>query len=365
MKRVLFVDDERIILKKLKNIFITGNVNYDFINDGSRVMDFMASNKVDLVCLDMHMGPVKGIDLLRKLQETYPNTMRIAMVDFANGRISKDLHEENLVHHTILKPWSDEEIKEDVEKILQTQTSLYEKSMLTFIEKIDALPTLPDIYNTISMQIVNHDSIATISKTIEEDLSLTAFVLKIANSAMYGRSTGNVAQAVMKIGLSNLKDIVLSYSVFNFLGKGKDDLEKIWTKAISVNNLLKMFYEKCLDQEMPDTYGSVGLLHDIGELFLLTYKEKYGCKINLDYPTHENLGGYMLNQWGLPLPYVEGAMFHHRPNDKRIIHKNLILALFVVHDLIEGYDDQKMVELVYNKLGLDKEDVVSSLKEYL
>jgi len=235
---------------------------------------------------------------------------------------------------------------------------------MNFISKVDALPTLPDIYKDISTQIKKNASIAEIAKCVEKDLSLSSYVLKLANSALYGRKSGSVSQSIMKIGLSNLREIVLSYSVFNFLDKDKKALEDIWTKAIVCNNMLTLFYTSCLKEEIPANYASVGLLHDIGKLFLYTYKDKF--KLNdVDCPSHENLGGYLLSHWDLPLPYVEGAMFHHRPLDRRVIHKKLVAVLYIVHYYLEKTNDEEMLETVYKTLGVEREQAEEALEKYI
>lgn len=365
MKTVVFVDDERTILNSLKKIFIDNKTKYIFLSNGHEALEYLENHQVDLICIDVHMDEIDGVILLRMLQNKYKDTMRVAMIDFSNKRLIKQLIEENLVHHTIFKPWNEKEFVAEISKMLDTQETLYSKSLLAFIGKVEALPTLPKIYDDLSAQVRLHASIAEISKGIQNDISLTAFVLKVANSAYYGRRTGNVTQAIMKIGLSNLKDIVLSYSVFNFLGKDQRALEDVWTKAILSNKMVSVFYECCLKEEIPMSYGSVGLLHDIGQLFLLTYKEKYGINDEIEFPTHENLGGYLLNYWDLPLAYVEGAMFHHRPLDERIIHKKLIYSLYVVHYFIDCVEDEETLEKVYDILGLDSEMVKDCLNEHV
>lgn len=363
MKTLVFVDDKRLNLKALKKSFEGPDMQSLFFNQDDQALDYLATSPVDLLCVDMHMEGLDIIKFLEAVQEGYPLVMRVAMVDINNKALIKQLTDEGLAHHLVYKPWDKDEVYQDLTKILASKKALYSKVMMNFIQSVDGLPTLPHIYDVISNQVKRHASISEISKTIAMDLSLTAFVLKVANSAFYGRKTGSVTQGIMKIGLSNLKEIVLTYSVFNSLGKDKKALEKIWSDAILTNKMVVEFYDCCLKEEMPSTYASVGLLHDIGCLFLMTYKDRLGL-VEVTCPSHENLGGYLLSQWDLPLPYVEGAMFHHRPLDSRVIHRKLVYVLYLVHYFQEAVSDEQTRDIILDILKLDYEVVKECLERF-
>lgn len=357
MKTVVFIEDERTLLKDLKKAFASSSLNCIFFNDGLKAWHYVKTHHVDLLCTDIHMPGCSGMDLLESLQKDFPNVMAVAMIEYTSKNLIKELLTHNLALHIIFKPWNKKEVKSDVIKILNTKEALHSNALMSFIGDIEKFPTLPDVYFELSEMVQNHASIEEVSRRIEKDIALTAFVLKVANSPLYGRKTSNVGQAIMKIGLISLKDIVLSYSVFTLLEKDKMQLERLWEKAILTNDLLSRFYQDCLEQSLPMAYASVGLLHDIGQLFLLTYIEKTKDNVNIDFPTHDNLGGYLLYHWGLPLAYVEGAMFHLRPFDDRIVHKKLIFSLYLVHYFLNDFGEKEEAEKIIEALGL-KNDIV-------
>lgn len=55
--------------------------------------------------------------------------------------------------------------------------------------------------------------------------------------------------------------------------------------------------------------------------------------------THTELGAVLLNWWDIPYPVVEAALFHHKPYDERIIHKELVctvnIACYCAWDILE------------------------------
>lgn len=358
MKTILFLDDKRTILRRLKNIFKDDDFHCIYENQWSSALDLIKEKSVDLVVIDIHRYEDESIGLLESLSKIYPHVLRIGMINFDDQLLHKSLLEENLVQHIFFKPWQDEELHEDIKKIIKTRSSIYQKPILEFVNHLDALPTLPRVYHALKKMIKEHASISQVSDLIQEDISLTAFVLKLANSAYYGRKTGNVDQALMKIGLCTLKDIVLAYSFFNYVTSNQKQLNHIRQRAIITNRMMTEIYEKCLKENVPNYYASAGLLHDIGQLLLLAYYEKNPQlnKESSEY-SHQSIGGYLLNLWGLPFAYVEAAMFHHRPFDSRIINKTLVRVIAIVHFHLEGLKDSRMLEDLYEALKLDSETV--------
>lgn len=365
MKTVVFIEDERTLLKALKKVFATSTFKCVFFNDGLKAWHYIKTHEIDLLCTDIHMPDCSGMDLLKSLQKDYPHVMAVAMIEYTSKKLIKALLTHSLALHIIFKPWDIREVKSEIVKILKSNEALHSNALMNFIGEIKKFPTLPDVYFQLTKMIQNHASIEEVSKGIEKDLALAAFVLKVANSPLYGRKTGSVQQAIMKIGLVSLKDIVLSYSVFTLLEKEKIQIETIWEKAIQTNELLTIFYKNCLEEPLPKAYGSVGLLHNIGQLFLLTYKEKVDAEVSVDFPTHDNLGGYLLYHWGLPLAYVEGAMFHLRPFDDRIVHKKLIFSLYLVHYFLDDFGKKEVADQIIEALGLRSDNVQHCFKEAL
>lgn len=47
--------------------------------------------------------------------------------------------------------------------------------------------------------------------------------------------------------------------------------------------------------------------------------------------THQELGGYLLNWWELPLPIVEAALYHHNPLEEGIINRELLSIIHIAN----------------------------------
>ncbi len=346
MKVILFVDDENLILRGLKKIFDDNSHHYVYKNSAIEALEYMKEKSVDLLCTDIVMPEIDGFKLLRRVKELYPETIRVALTSMNNNQVIKQLVNENLAQLYQFKPWHDIELKRNVFKILNMKSAMYSKETLQLLQSLNSLPTLPKIYNELSEMMIKDEPIDEISNIIEEDPSITSVILRVANSAFYGRKTGSIHQAIMNIGLNNLKLIVLANSVFQELTEDMGMLMDIWVHATNTNKLVTAIYSECLKKPIPSLFASVGLLHDIGKVILYHNYDDYReilsqsietkqSLIELEHDklgvSHQDLGAYLLNLWDLPFAYVEVAMFHHRPMDHRIINRELVAVAHLAH----------------------------------
>ncbi len=87
------------------------------------------------------------------------------------------------------------------------------------LNKIENLPTLPAIYTRIEKAIRAPDSNSnTIASIINDDPAIMTRIMKIVNSAFYsvpGVSISSLEQAITRLGMQAVNNIVLSTSVFS------------------------------------------------------------------------------------------------------------------------------------------------------
>lgn len=380
MKTILFVDDENLILSALKKVFDDDQYKYVYLNDGHDALDYMAQNHVDLLCSDIMMPNMGGADLLRRVKEKYPKIIRMALTSLGHTQHVKKLTLENLAQLFMFKPWDDTELKMNIYKVLNMQSALYSAEMMNMLQGLESLPTLPDIYDRLSLMMKEDYPIDDIAGLIEKDQSITSVILRVANSAFYGRKTGNINQAIMNIGLNNLKSIVLANTVFQDLAEDTGMLLEMWRHAANSNKLVTAIYSELLGKPLPSLFGCVGLLHDIGKVVLYHNYDEYRSllKVSSDEVrsllelehdefgvTHQDLGAYLLNLWDLPFAYVEVALYHHRPMDHRIINKELVGVSHLAHYYsckeIENDKSNVLDEKVFPLLKIEKEDLESMI----
>lgn len=209
-------------------------------------------------------------------------------------------------------------------------------------------PSLPDIYYQISFEVDNpNSSINKISEIITRDQALTSRLLRIANSAFYGFSSrvDTISEALQRIGLRELRDLVLCSTVIDQFETIPQDIMKIedfWKHSIYCA-ICSAALASERHEASPERFFVGGLLHDIGRLILLRSipeetaevfklsvendKRVYTNEAELIGPCHDEVGAALLNLWKLPPNTIEMVRYHHSPT----LSSNSISEASIIH----------------------------------
>lgn len=189
--------------------------------------------------------------------------------------------------------------------------------------------TLVRVLEAVSSEDTSPDQIANI---ILKDPSLTAKVLKMANSSYYCRTAGikTVHQGIRVMGANAIKCIALSVSVFTPPKKGaalsEETLRHFYFHCIGVGLLARRIAQE-LGQKNPEEAFVAGLLHDIGKLYIMNgYPELYArvaqseetgedileAERRIFDVDHAELGSVIANRWHLPEDLQRVIRSHHQ-----------------------------------------------------
>ncbi|MGH1344421.1 MAG: HDOD domain-containing protein [Nannocystales bacterium] len=161
---------------------------------------------------------------------------------------------------------------------------------------------------------------------LERDPSLASRVLRLAASpAMARRPPTDLAQAVMTVGLHELRDIafaVASGRVFRAPGLNKEVKEEHLHSFQVGLATAEVFRRMGIGSKQGFL---VGMLHDIGALLLYSALSQYGRKspefldkkfiARARHALHAALGDAVIRSWGLNETVRAGAKYHHHPAD--------------------------------------------------
>lgn len=349
MKAILFVDDEEHILKALRRLFIQTDYDTFFALSGKEALEILEKEKVDLIITDMRMPEMDGYQLLKQVRKKYPDIMRVILSGYADEKEIINALQDGSTRMYLMKPWDNEKLLILIKQLLALGEMFENKKITEIMNGLDGLPTLPDIYNKVCSLIEQDTDIERIAEVIENDQIITAKVLQIANSVFYGKQTGSVKQAITFLGLANVKNIVLSISIIE-----NSDIQHsifptkktLWQHVSITNKIVHGIYEELLQKKLPSISTTAGLLHDIGKIILMqNFPQQYQkvtekvkgeaqtgiCEIEDEIisVSHQEIGGFLLNWWGMPQSIVEAAAFHHTPFDKRVIDRELVCAVHI------------------------------------
>jgi len=120
VKTVMVVDDSRIMRNIVKNSFAVLKMPVHFLEaeDGTRALQVLLSNKVDLILLDWNMPRLSGIDFLKKVRATEQyKTVPIVMVTSEASRLNVVEAVKAGATAYITKPFNDQKFMEKLAQI--------------------------------------------------------------------------------------------------------------------------------------------------------------------------------------------------------------------------------------------------------
>jgi len=342
MVRILFVDDEPQILRALERSFMDDDFEVHVAEGGEEALLVLANHSMDIVVSDMRMPGMDGHQLLRRVKKEYPGTLRLVLSGYA---------EQNEVFHLLLegsaklylpKPWEDDALKATIHRLTNTRMSLQNKEATSVLRDLEWLPTSDDIYSKLIRLISEEADASTIADLIEEDPAMAVKILQMVNSAFFNIKTGSVRQAILYLGTTVVRDVVLAARFFDMPSiQARQGAKILWQHSVLVNKLVGQMYINLLHRKIDDNFASAGLLCDIGMLILMgksfTYTKKIIALLSGENQLsvgeieieefrigHPEIGGYLLEWWELPFPIVEAALYHHDPSNTNVIHKEIV-----------------------------------------
>lgn len=206
-----------------------------------------------------------------------------------------------------------------------------ENALLTIlVEKINndtlVLPTLPAIALKVRKAADDPDiNLNAMADVIGLDPSLSARIIKIANSAYLGRSVKveSLNQAVTRIGLTQIKNIATALAMEQlFVSKNevvKGYINKVWDRTVDVVAnalaLFRIYQDETKDRKLNvDTLTLCALVHNIGILPILTeaerHEEVFANPAFLNVAVQKlsgRLGGTITTEWGFGKDFVQVA----------------------------------------------------------
>lgn len=128
--RLLFVDDERPILRSLERIMRQQPYTCEFVDSGAEALEKLQDDNFDVVISDMKMPQMDGATLLKIVAEKYPETMRIVLSGFSEEDMVMSAINEGRIWGFIHKPWDETMLLTTINHALTAQQLIAERALL-------------------------------------------------------------------------------------------------------------------------------------------------------------------------------------------------------------------------------------------
>ncbi len=126
-KKLVIIDDHKIIRDGLKAIF-RKNQHYEVVGDfdnEDELFDFLRSNTVDIILMDIHLNSTDGIELTRRSKAEFP-AVKIIMHTMSDNQFNIDEAHRIGAEGYVLKSSGQKELEEALE-IVSAGGSYYVK----------------------------------------------------------------------------------------------------------------------------------------------------------------------------------------------------------------------------------------------
>jgi two-component system, chemotaxis family, chemotaxis protein CheY len=325
---VLIADDsytDRVLLKRFLQI-VHFNVVAE-VPSGEGVIDYLRFSKPipDIIFLDFQMEPKNAIDVIKEIKPQYPN-IKIVVV---TGNTDKEVISELIkmkINSYILKPINKSTLDEKLIQLLGRtdlvlQSKIAPKKNPISVEAL-SIPPLPSV----AQKILLFEGDASggsheLEQIILPDKSIAADLLRMSNSAFYGRSkkVQTIKEAITLLGLKTIKNIVMLQTkkhisrnlTYSTLFK-KHLLESPILTALIALDLTAPFNLKSLREELflsgmmrkigmtvlalnsPESYTEILTLSE-SKAVDLAFLEKEEYNLN-----HLEVGLFIFQKWDMP-----------------------------------------------------------------
>jgi putative nucleotidyltransferase with HDIG domain len=222
-------------------------------------------------------------------------------------------------------------------------------------QHIDSFPVLPATVTRLMTVTKDPESSAQdVMEVIVADQSLCLTILKIANSALFGRpkKVDSLRMAVSILGFNEVQRIALAKALINSFNKlakhNKSAIDRFWQHSFTCGMIAKVIAEELHMSSEIAFMG--GLIHDIGKLIMLeVFVDDYGLdwltrfsseqsrheELHMFAFTHDVVGGQLLQQWFFPENLITAVEFHHRPG--RAVREQGVAYVVQLADLLSFY----------------------------
>lgn len=336
-KRILFVGEAQPLRQEFQDHVADPDSNWtiDFALTGPDALALVEQFRFDAAVVDVELPGMNGVELLDQIMQRQPKAIRMILSDVADAQSTVKCV--GRAHHHLFKPCDAATVINALNQALRLEASLPTDAVRALIAQMRWVPSPPAVYSKILSEMQSPNvSVEKIGTLIAQDPAITAKVLQLANSAVFGLQlqVTQPVEAVTYVGLETTRALVLlahTFSSFGQLHRVGFSGESLWQHSILTGQFARRIAElERGGSELAEQAFAAGLLHDIGKLLFAAnlpgpfgqawalaraqHSSLWEAETRLLGAAHPEVGACVLGIWGLPLPIIEAVALHHCPN---------------------------------------------------
>jgi len=239
------------------------------------------------------------------------------------------------------------------------------------IKEINSIPKFPEHILKLQELLNTPDvELKEITDIISDDPSLTADILRMANSAIFmlQNRISSINEAVKLVGFKKLKELLYSYGTIEILKKRYDfdKMKRILNHSHKVAFFAVRLGKIFLPNESPEDLYISAILHDIGHILLIGINPNFikdltkicqtksiPIRIIEDITTgynHALIGATMAQKWNFPEKYIQSIQYHNKPLDSDPKYSSIIYCIYLANLMSHEEDQYELYKQIYTPI---------------
>ena len=242
--RILFVDDEPLILDGLQRSLRPFRKEWTaaYAAGGEEALAMLEREPFDVIVTDMRMPGMDGAMLLGEVTRRYPDVLR--MVLSGQSDLESVVKSAGAAHQYLTKPCSVQVLRDAVNRTVALRQLLTNASLKQVVSRMRSIPSVPPLYVELTNCLKSRDgSLEKASAIIQKDMGMSAKVLQLANSGLFGSAgrIGSTKEAVTYLGLDTIRTLLLSLHAFSEFkppeGPSNFCMQSLWSHSLLTGTL--------------------------------------------------------------------------------------------------------------------------------
>jgi putative nucleotidyltransferase with HDIG domain len=362
VKRILFVDPEPTTFHSLSDAMSRSDSKWQVVHftSADEALESLEAESAEVVVADEILAGTDGVTLLTRVRDRHPTTIR--MILSASAGSSRPSVAAIVAHRLLAKPCNPEELGMMIRRSCDLHKLSAQAETLRKTMAAAALPSRPGVYMELNRVLSDPNwQPSQISMAVERDVAMSAKVLQLANSALFGLANAvtSVRDAVVYLGVDTIRSLALTAEAFGKMTPRNAEgfsFDEFQAHAMLVARITAAILPVGRTQQEAVT---AALLHDIGKLVLISDGGSRWTMLNgraasrklplhlaekqCDGITHADIGAHLLTVWGLPDGIAEAVAHHHTPLNVESLTLDPVVAVHIAdalaHEVSPAHQD--------------------------
>ncbi|QID18927.1 HDOD domain-containing protein [Nitrogeniibacter mangrovi] len=331
--QVVVVDDEPRVLAGIERTLMMSGRDWGlrFATSGQEALEMLEAQPADVVISDMRMPFMDGAELLVRVRERWPGTIRIILTGYSE--MDATMRMLDVAHQFVAKPCDSKALLDAVENAIGLRALFADPQVVDVVGRISRLPASPKVFTRLCELMADPETdLRRIADLLGSDPALSAKLLQLANSAYFARGSAihDVGQAIARLGLDNVRLLVLAAQVFA-TGDGDGHIDALQHRALLASQLAA--HIGGIKGPAPTAALLAHVALSIPEIADPEVRDEVTACAT---PLHAAVGAYLLAVWGLPMEIVNAVAWHEDPARSSPTHFDTAGVVHVATRLANG-----------------------------